>query len=39
MVIKGYGIYAYDRDIHNMAKNVALIENTCRVLLLAQGDR
>ncbi|MDR3345812.1 MAG: class II aldolase and adducin N-terminal domain-containing protein [Campylobacteraceae bacterium] len=39
MVIKGYGIYAYDRDIHNMAKNVALIENTCRVLLLAKDEK
>jgi L-fuculose-phosphate aldolase len=39
MVVKGYGVFAYDRDIHNMAKNVALIENTCRVLLLAADER
>jgi L-fuculose-phosphate aldolase len=39
MVIKGYGIYTYNRDIHDMAKNVALIENTCRVLLLAKDEK
>ncbi|MDR0408752.1 MAG: class II aldolase and adducin N-terminal domain-containing protein [Campylobacteraceae bacterium] len=39
MVIKGYGVFAYDRDIHNMAKNVALIENTCKVLALAKEEK
>ncbi|MDR2789982.1 MAG: class II aldolase and adducin N-terminal domain-containing protein [Campylobacteraceae bacterium] len=39
MVIKGYGVFAYDRDIHSMAKNVALIENTCRVLLLSKDEK
>ncbi|MDR0665806.1 MAG: class II aldolase and adducin N-terminal domain-containing protein [Campylobacteraceae bacterium] len=39
MIVKGYGIFAYDRDIHSLAKNVALIENTCRVLLLAAGEK
>jgi L-fuculose-phosphate aldolase len=39
MVIKGYGVFAYDRDIHSLAKNVALIENTCRVLLLAKDEK
>lgn len=35
IVIKGYGVYAYDRDIHQMAKNVALLENSCRLLYYA----
>jgi L-fuculose-phosphate aldolase len=38
MVIKGYGVYAYDRDIHALAKNVALIENSCRLLVLAKSE-
>lgn len=32
MVIKGYGIYAYDRDIHQLAKKIALLENSCKLL-------
>lgn len=32
MVIRGYGIYTYDRDIHKLAKSVAILENTCRIL-------
>ena len=32
MVIKGYGIYAYDRDIYQLAKKIALLENSCKLL-------
>jgi L-fuculose-phosphate aldolase len=32
MVIKGYGVYAYGRDIHEIAKNIALLDNSCRLL-------
>jgi len=32
MVIKGYGIYAYDRDIIQLAKTIALLENSCKLL-------
>ena len=32
MIIKGYGIYAYDRDLRQLAKNMAIIENSCRLL-------
>lgn len=32
MIIKGYGVYVYDRSAYDMAKNVALIENSCKVL-------
>jgi L-fuculose-phosphate aldolase len=34
MVIKGYGIYTYDRDIEELAKKIAVIENSCKLLLL-----
>jgi len=32
MVIKGYGIYAYDRDMLQLAKTIALLENSCKLL-------
>lgn len=32
MVIKGYGLYAFDRDIHQLAKIIALLENSCKLL-------
>ncbi|PID48097.1 MAG: hypothetical protein CR967_01445 [Proteobacteria bacterium] len=32
MVIRGYGIYTYDRNIHEIAKSVAILENSCRLL-------
>ena len=35
MVIKGYGIYAYDRDINQLAKTIALLENSCKLLYYA----
>ena len=32
MVIRGYGIYAYDRDMHQIAKTIAVLENSCKLL-------
>lgn len=32
VIIKGYGIYAFDRDLNSLAKKIAVIENTCKVL-------
>ncbi len=32
MVIRGYGVYCYDRDIYELAKSVAILENSCRIL-------
>ena len=34
MVIRGYGVYAYNRDIHDMAKKLAILEKSCRLLML-----
>ena len=39
IVIKGYGIYAFSRDINSLAKNIALIENGCKILTLSNVDR
>ncbi len=35
IVLKGYGIYAYDRNIHKLAKKIALLENSCKLLYYA----
>ncbi|WP_024955685.1 class II aldolase and adducin N-terminal domain-containing protein [Sulfurospirillum arcachonense] len=32
IVIKGYGLYAYDRDMLQLAKTIALLENSCQLL-------
>lgn len=32
MVIKGIGTYVYDRDINNLVKRIAILENSCRLL-------
>ncbi len=32
MLIRGYGVYAYGRDIQKIAKSVAILENSCRLL-------
>ena len=34
MVIRGYGVYAYSRDIHDMAKKLSILEKSCRLLML-----
>ncbi|WP_373070172.1 class II aldolase and adducin N-terminal domain-containing protein [Sulfurimonas sp.] len=38
MVIRGYGVYSYNRDIHEMAKKLAILEKSCRLLML-EGDK
>ncbi|ANV98522.1 hypothetical protein BBW65_06815 [Helicobacter enhydrae] len=37
LVVKGYGVYAFDRDLHALAKKIALVENTCKILHLMQN--
>jgi len=34
MVIKGVGVYVYDRDMNSLVKKVAVLENSCRLLSL-----
>lgn len=34
MVIRGYGVYAFNRDMHAMAKQLAVLEKSCRLLML-----
>ncbi len=35
LLIKGYGLISYDRDIIEMAKKVSILENSCRLLALS----
>jgi len=37
MVIRGYGVYAYSRDMHEMAKTLAILEKSCRLLMLSDS--
>lgn len=34
MVIKGVGVYVYDRDLHQLVKRLAILENSCRLLAI-----
>ena len=34
MVIRGVGVYVYDRDMNELVKKVAILENSCRLLAL-----
>ena len=38
MVIRGYGVYAYNRDLHEMAKQLAILERSCRILMLDKAN-
>lgn len=35
LLIRGFGLIAYDRDITEMAKKIAVLENSCRLLTLS----
>jgi L-fuculose-phosphate aldolase len=35
LLVKGYGLISYDRDITEMAKKIAILENSCRILVLS----
>ncbi|SFV51824.1 hypothetical protein MNB_SV-9-1388 [hydrothermal vent metagenome] len=34
LLIKGFGVIVYDRDIAEMAKKISILENSCRLLVL-----
>lgn len=34
MVIRGYGVYAFSRDIHTMVRQLSILERSCRILML-----
>lgn len=39
MIIKGYGIYAYSRDLQAMTRKLAILETSCRLLLLSETNK
>ncbi|MBD3823266.1 MAG: class II aldolase/adducin family protein [Epsilonproteobacteria bacterium] len=39
MVIRGYGVYAFNRDIHEMAKKLSILEKSCRILMLDSPNK
>jgi L-fuculose-phosphate aldolase len=34
LLIKGFGLISYDRDITEMVKKVAILENSCKLLTI-----
>jgi len=32
IIIKGYGIYMFERDLQQIAKTIAILENSCKIL-------
>jgi len=34
MIIRGYGVIAFNRDLYEMAKQLAILERSCRILML-----
>jgi len=39
MVIRGYGVYAFNRDLSEMAKKLAILEKSCRLLLMLDNSK
>lgn len=37
LLIKGFGLISYDRDIIEMAKKISILENSCRLLALSSS--
>lgn len=37
VVIKGYGVYVYNRTAYQLAKDVAILENTCKLLHISHS--
>jgi L-fuculose-phosphate aldolase len=35
MIIKGFGVIAYDRDLVEMAKKLSILENSCKLLMIS----
>ena len=35
LLVKGFGLISYDRDIIEMAKKISILENSCRLLALS----
>ena len=38
IIIRDYGVYIYNRDIYEMAKQLAILERSCRLLMLEKNS-
>ncbi|QFR43479.1 hypothetical protein CVO_03470 [Sulfurimonas sp. CVO] len=38
MVIRGYGVYTFNRDVYEMAKKLSILEKSCKILLLNEKN-
>lgn len=38
IVIRGYGVVAYARSMQNLAKSVAILENSCKILNITRNN-
>ncbi len=38
MLIRGYGLYSYSRDLKSLIKKIAILENSCKILHRAHQD-
>jgi len=38
MIIKGYGVYAYSRDLNDLVKKIAILENSVKLLHFSKND-
>lgn len=38
LVIRGYGVYVYGRNIDLMIKKIAILENSCKILMLSSKN-
>lgn len=38
LVIRGYGVYVYGRNIDQMIKKIAILENSCKILMLSSKN-
>ncbi|NPA59285.1 MAG: hypothetical protein GXO30_02300 [Epsilonproteobacteria bacterium] len=34
IIIRGYGVYSFNRDVHEIVRKLAILENSCKLLLL-----
>ncbi len=37
MLIRGYGLYSYSRDLKNLIKKIAILENSCKLLYYSKS--
>ncbi|PHS57972.1 MAG: hypothetical protein COB17_04545 [Sulfurimonas sp.] len=39
MIIRGFGVYTFNRDLHEMAKKLAILEKSCKLLMMKDNSK